>query len=550
MQIRMTQFSPNSLPSLTTDNMLKDLLAKGYFFSEAPQCFNTKKYSKAIIRDLTILPKEFLPGASGKKKDRSQNIGAIGRHNLARVGNLRRTVGVPNPVTFFNLANIISDDWTLIQSIVSSNNLSTSTPIFDASYTRAIKTKNALRERPQIKLNSRALGRYALTTDIQQFYPSIYTHSIPWAIHGKSIAKAKRSDMTLLGNKLDHWVQYGQDSQTRGIPIGPDTSLVVAEILLAAVDKRLETELGPLIGHRAIDDYELVFPRYSDAERAMAVFQAVLDEFELKPHEGKTKIIELPSPLEDLWPIELNRFEIRSTSRGQRADLMTFFNLAFDLGLRNPTKSVLKYAITKTAGVKISEASWPIYQNLLLHSFLSEPGTAPLVLSELEGYSAIYTLDSDRIADAIRQTIEYHTVLRHGSEIAWSVWMAIRLGVKIPKSATAILHNTSDTLVPLLALHARAENLLDGVLDVSHWESLMTTEELWGPNWLLAYEAKIKNWLPSVGSANHLDKDPCFKFMKDKKISFYDVAGSAIKATSTNSTSLISSSGFVPSGGY
>lgn len=357
--------------------------------------------------------------------------------------------------------------------------------------------------------------------------------------------------MTLLGNKLDHWIQYGQDSQTRGIPIGPDTSLVIAEIVLSAVDARLEVELGKLAGHRAIDDYELVFSKYSEAEHAMAVFQGVLDEFELKPHEAKTKIIELPTALDDLWPVELQKFDIRRSSRAQRADLIGFFNLAFDLGSKLPTKSVLKYAIAKASAEEISATSWPIYQNLLIHSFLSEPGVAASVLSELEGYSAVYPLDLDRISEAISQTIIIHTPLRHGSEIAWALWMAIRLNVKIPKLATEMLHLSGDTLVPLLALHARAEKLLAGTLNTTHWESLMTTEELWGQYWLLSYEARIKGWLPSLGGGNHLDADPCFKFLKNKKVSFYDVSSTAIKPPAATASPVINSGGsFVPMGGY
>lgn len=531
--------------------MLKDLLARGFFFAEAPQCFTTKSFAKAVCSNLSTLPAEFLPGSTGKKKDKCQNVSSFGRHNLARVGTLRRTVGVPNPINFFNLAKIISEDWSTIQAIVAKNSLSTSSPVFDTAYSRAIKTKNPLRERPQIKLDARALGRYALVTDIQQFYPSIYTHTIPWAIHGKVVAKAKRNDMTLLGNKLDHWTQYGQDSQTRGIPIGPDTSLVIAEIVLSAVDARLEQELGKLVGHRAIDDYELVFSKYSDAEQAMAVFQGVLDEFELKPHEAKTKIVELPTSLDDLWPLELQKFDIRVSSRGQRADLFGFFNLAFDLGSRHPTKSVLKYALAKTSTESISSSSWPIYQNLLLHSFLSEPGAAPFVLSELEAYSAVHPIDIDRVSEAISQTIVTHTPLRHGSEVAWAVWMAIRLDVKIPKIATEMLHLSSDTLVPLLALHARAKKLLIGTLDTVYWESLMTKEELWGQHWLLSYEARIKKWLPSVGGGNHLDADPCFKFLKSKNVSFYDMTESAVKPPIL-SASLVGPTGgsFVPSGGY
>jgi hypothetical protein len=55
------------------------------------------------------------------------------------------------------------------------------------------------------------------------------------------------------------------DGQTHGIPIGPDTSLVVAEILLSSVDQSMLNAHPDLIsGFRYVDDYELSFSKLSD----------------------------------------------------------------------------------------------------------------------------------------------------------------------------------------------------------------------------------------------------------------------------------------------
>jgi hypothetical protein len=93
---------------------------------------------------------------------------------------------------------------------------------------------------PVARARSRTASRYLLATDLSQFYPSIYTHSIPWALHTKSVAKAKPNDYSLLGNVLDLAMRNGQDKQTIGIPIGPDTSLVIAEAILSSVDVQLK----------------------------------------------------------------------------------------------------------------------------------------------------------------------------------------------------------------------------------------------------------------------------------------------------------------------
>lgn len=69
----------------------------------------------------------------------------------------------------------------------------------------------------QARLVVRARAPLIVRTDINQFYGSIYTHSIPWALHGKATAKANRSP-ALLGNALDECVRNAQDGQTIGVP--------------------------------------------------------------------------------------------------------------------------------------------------------------------------------------------------------------------------------------------------------------------------------------------------------------------------------------------
>ncbi len=72
---------------------------------------------------------------------------------------------------------------------------------------------------------------FEVVTDVSRYYGTIYTHIIPWIIHTKVIAKAKRKDLTLLGNLLDKKLRESNSGQTLGIPIGSDTSLVIAEII-------------------------------------------------------------------------------------------------------------------------------------------------------------------------------------------------------------------------------------------------------------------------------------------------------------------------------
>jgi hypothetical protein len=61
--------------------------------------------------------------------------------------------------------------------------------------------------------------------------------------------------------------------------------------------------------------------------------------------------------------------------------------------------------------------------------------------------------------------------------------------VLVRLSAVAEVSRSSDSVVALLALDLEANGLLSGALDKSAWVPAITTEELYGPQWLLAYEA-------------------------------------------------------------
>jgi len=241
--------------------MLKKLLSNGYFPKELPPCFKTTKFAD------TVAIKTGLVGVFNKESKRAKSC----THNLARAGSLPRRLVLVNPIPFSQLANCVSSNWDVILQKIKLSKLSLSIPLKKDGGSRAIvPTCN-----PSDLIEHRARRRVAhgalLKADVSQFYPSLYTHSIPWALHGKKEAKGNKGGDSL-GNKLDRLVRNGQDGQTLGIPVGPDTSLVIAEIVASAVDETLQSDRHSNIeGFRYYDDYELVFDTSLEAESALVL---------------------------------------------------------------------------------------------------------------------------------------------------------------------------------------------------------------------------------------------------------------------------------------
>ncbi len=494
------------------------LIARGYFARELPPPFTTKPLAGLVAANPGALPKAFNLNVT------PPFIAQMAIHNLAAPGRLRRRLGIPNPISYCQLASLVVDNWKTIVAHCQQSPLSLTCPGPDPSGRRAVDRKTLLDERPIHRARVRSTGRVILRADISQFYPSLYTHSVPWALHTKAMAKAKKTVPTLLGNVLDRCMRNAQDQQTTGIPIGPDTSLIIAEIVLTAADLLFAQQTHPpLNGFRYIDDYELSFSKYAEAETALSVLQGVLTEFELQLNPQKTQIVDLPSPVDNPWSSELRVFLFRRGARSQGYDLIRYFDRSFELATEHPADPVLRYAVSRTSSVVVAQRNWPIYQHLVLQAVCSEPGALPFALEQLKRYTdASYKLDTTAVSSALHSIMVDHAPRGHGSEVAWALWGLLLFGLPVDDEALRAAALLDDPIVALLALDAKQKGLTSGKVPLPQWDAAMTQDELVGRLWLLSYEANVKGWLPSVAAGDHVTADPAFRYLKANGVYFYD----------------------------
>lgn len=137
--------------------------------------------------------------------------------------------------------------------------------------------------------------RYVAHADIADCYPSIYTHSIAWAIMGKKNAKRKKDDKKELGNKIDKIMQYIHLEQTNGIMQGSILMDFIAEIVLGYIDRCLEIKIKKekIVNYKILryrDDYRIFIDNKDDGEKILKCLAEVLFGFGLKINASKTKI--------------------------------------------------------------------------------------------------------------------------------------------------------------------------------------------------------------------------------------------------------------------
>ncbi len=143
-----------------------------------------------------------------------------------------------------------------------------------------------------------------LKLDISKCFDSIYTHSMPWALLGKTSTKDYLGySKQTFGGRFDKLLQNMNNGETNGIVIGPEFSRVFAELILQHVDNELQRRL--LSDHnmrhkvnyeifRYVDDF---FVFHSEEEQARLIercLSSILRELKLNLNAQKSLIIEKP----------------------------------------------------------------------------------------------------------------------------------------------------------------------------------------------------------------------------------------------------------------
>jgi hypothetical protein len=502
-------------PPLLTSLDTETLLTRGFFHDRLIPPFSSTTLAgamPALQRHIaTTLQAATTQPKFGLNIPRSRPV----EHSVPKRKHLRRMLAIPHPRAYAIMCDQVALNWAELHALCTASPLSMSTP--STSQHRAVQASHGqssvANERAQ-----RSVGqRFLLKTDLVRFYPSIYTHSIPWAIHGKEAARADTINQ-LWGNRLDVCLQALQDKQTGGIPIGPDTSYIIAEMLSSRIDQMLQDRLAPLLlkGTRFIDDYHLYFRTRADAEKAIAALHGVARYFDLEINDAKTEIVELPEAIDPSWKTILRTHVVIPDDYG--ISCKSLFDRAAELAKQYPNDSVYTYVAKKLLHTALSQNIWIICEPLLYRAALAEPSMLPVLLQivELNGLQ-----NQAGLTETIESLCNYHAPLQHGFEVAWSLWLACHFGIALQPSTVAIIAKMDDDIVALACLDLRSRQLAPGLNPIL-WASRMNAANLYSDHWLLAYEAQRKGWLQHVNGTNYVVNDPFFSLLAAAGVSFYD----------------------------
>lgn len=185
--------------------------------------------------------------------------------------------------------------------------------------------------------------KFLVRTDITNFYSSIYTHSIGWALHGREKSQADR-EYKCYGNRIDRLFQYSNDARTNGIPVGSALSDLIAEIILAAVDKSVSQQMQKTeyLAVRFKDDYRVLCQTEEDGRLFLRILTRELANYNLHLNENKTVFLTLPDGLYRQHDREYFPHSLRKKSEITFKEFEHTLLIALDIHRRYPGTSILE----------------------------------------------------------------------------------------------------------------------------------------------------------------------------------------------------------------
>ncbi len=528
----------------TRDERVEALLSRGYLPKELPPPFTTGNFADKA-NSFAPLWAAHEAGLTAQQRRAYPPISRYARFDMARKGHSRRMLGVPNPVNQYYLTCAIADHQDEFEAIFSQSSISLTPGEVRTNGGRAVNMpKLSLLAEKRIQAYSTA--RAILQTDVLSFYHAIYTHSIPWALHGKRVSKRNHSvtDPAVYGNQIDALMRSCQDGQTIGIPVGPDSSRIISELILCGIEQKVSPDhFGKLTaGYRYMDDFFLCFASHVDAEAFLASLRDAVLGFDLQLNASKTKIIDALVFNEDGWPGDISQLKISTSATDQRRDLIRFFTEVIRLSKHWPDESIASFAVRKTSRCLIQQSNWDVYEPFLLRMARENSNCLDSVVKILCTYAAAGYPLSEQVKNFAEVMIDDHAPYNHHFEVTWVLWLCRSLTIRLGERATQLVAKIENSLCACLVLMLRSRTLLTGRGSVSDWIGPVGSDDLRGEHWMLVYEAGIRKTWNLAGAEDAVNADPHFRALKGQNVTFFNTSATNVALELPNINALLESS--------
>lgn len=482
--------------------------------TELPPCFSTSRFTPEIAEELAAI---------NLSRERKTYWFDLVEYKATRFNNVPRVLSLIHPLAYARIySNLKKNRLEILESMKDENSVITAEQhndgrMFIMNYEdHETKTKNTL----EISFGA----SFRAHADVANCFGSIYTHSLEWAIQGYEKAKERlqeRGGEKHWSSTLDISLRNAKRNETSGLPVGPSSSSIAVEIVLAAVDRELA---GKFRFVRYIDDYTAYCETHIQAQEFIRALSIALSRYRLTLNLSKTKITELPEPLVDSWVTKLaNATPWRTDSNGVLTlfthEAINFLDYAVHLNRAVPDGSVLKLAAGLICHRAQGDTAATVFQYILSLSW-HYPILLPL-LEKIDATSDYY--DKEAVTAKLNGILETNALHRRSDGMCWSLYYLKQLSSHPTTENIELVIQTGDaTAIALLSIF---ESATDAVVAYARQVIENCTLYELDQNWILLYQLFIHEKIE-----NPYVDDPTFEILKKHDVQFLNPPKKASKA--------------------
>lgn len=521
------------------DERLIALLGRGYFPKELPRAFTSADFGRLAHEVLPEweakkvferVPTKTKVGGKPKKGSYSYKVPECASENIStpKKGFERRNIHVTHPIPQALLCKEIAENWSSLLKYLPQDSRSVDKLEIGQKFRRGLSDIDFKFHRVK-KAYIEAQSDWIVKTDISRYYPSIYTHSIPWACYGKENVKENRKLYEgSLGDRMDVLIRASNRNQTVGIPIGPETSRVIAELIGRHIDKNVCAKvpaIDPISIDRLQDDWFVGVEDLPTAQMVLSAIALAYRDFGLEINGSKTSLTETGRHTEDRDISEITGFLAHNRGGLSGYRLRELLALAFRLQADDPHCSAVNYTLAVLEGLAFDNDDVEYVESFLLKAAVVSPRSMDRICSLLLNLNfKSRFISTKRIGSRFKTLANRAAELGHSYELMWMLWTLRGLRIKTSSHAiTDFVADGSHPALSLILLDMRSMGVFISPLPQDKW--LLNIDEKRCKSdgvWLLAYEGFRHGWLPD---SKGLMAKPFFEPLAKRSIVFYNRKG-------------------------
>ncbi|MGF0143994.1 RNA-directed DNA polymerase [Sharpea azabuensis] len=467
------------MDEITPDELYKGLVGSGLFAEKLPPVFTSESFF------------DYCKNNNPTFRDKGRQY--VYYENMRNV-NIPRPLGIPTPMTYQKLCKYLADEWDDIRdyfrvktssqthkcSRIHIRKMYGTDKLFQMNYSDWRKDGA-----PENKI---IYGKkYVVHADISKCFPSIYTHSLSWALAGKATAKQNKNNKNLWYNRIDHLTQITKDMETHGLIIGPHALNVLSEIILCAVDEKM-VQLGWNY-IRNIDDYTCYVESEEKAEEFLIDLQNELREYDLSLNHKKTKVSRLPNAMVEQWVRRIKAISLlTSYGKVDYKNCQTYLDYAIEIADKEKgNASVLNFAIKTLSGMPLTENAKQYEKDIVFHLCV----LYPYLVTILDDYVFGKCNASVDEIKAISKTLFLNGMTQKLYEQAsYAVYFSIKYNFDLPVNVDDVIATNDCILLAMADIYYKKKGSAADTKKLKAFaKTLVPITEDFERMWIFAYEA-------------------------------------------------------------